>query len=131
MIKTEPKMEVIDIIKDIVINETSVDITQQKRNRELVEVRSLYFHIVKHLSPMQTFESIGRSVNKNHATVIFGITQYETYAKYNKELDKLKAKIIKRFRLEHKFYQIHSIDDEIKVLEEQLAELKEFRETLT
>ncbi len=130
MRKTEPKMDVIDIVKDIIINESGVDINQVKRNRNIVEVRSLFFHVVKELSPMETFSGIGRSVNKDHATVMFGISQYETYARFNKELDKLKAKVMKRFRLEYKFYQIHSIDDEIRNLEERLAELKEFRDTL-
>lgn len=130
MKKTEPKMDVIDIVKDIIITESGVDINQVKRNRNFVEVRSLFFHIVKELSPMQSFSNIGRSVNKDHATVMFGISQYETYARFNKELDKLKAKVMKRFRLEYQFYQIHSIDDEIRNLEERLAELKELRETL-
>jgi chromosomal replication initiation ATPase DnaA len=130
MIKTEPKMDVIDIVKDIIINESGVDINQVKRNRNIVEVRSLFFHVVKELSPMQSFSNIGRSVNKDHATVMFAISQYETYARFNKELDKLKAKVVKRFRLEYQFYQIHSIDDEIRNLEERIAELKELRDTL-
>lgn len=130
MRKTEPKMDVIDIVKDIIITESGVDINQVNRKRNIVEVRSLFFHVVKELSPMQSFSNIGRSVNKDHATVMFGISQYETYARFNKELDKLKAKVVKRFRLEYQFYQIHSIDDEIRNLEERIAELKELRETL-
>jgi hypothetical protein len=131
MKKTEPKLDVIDIVKDIIINESGVDINQPSRKRGIVELRSLFFHVVKDLSPMLTFESIGQSVEKDHSSVMYGISQYETYARYNKELDKLRAVVVKRFRLEHKFYQIHSIDDEIRDLEERLAELKEFRESLT
>ena len=126
-----PKLDVIEVVKDIIIKESGIDINLATRKREIVETRSLFFHVVRHLAPLQSYESIGRSVNRNHATVLFAVNQYETYAKFNKELDKLRAIILKRFRLEHAIYHIHSIDDEIRGLEERLTELKEFRALLS
>jgi hypothetical protein len=123
-------MNHIEIIKDLVINESGIDIGEKSRKRNIIELRSLFYTITKTLKPMASFNSIGICVGVNHATVMHSIEMFEVYSTYNKELNKLKDIIINRYRIEHKFYAIHSIDDEIKRLEEQLVELKGLKEIL-
>ena len=123
-------MEAIDIIKDLVIKESGVDITQKTRCRNVIEVRSLFYNVAKTLKPMESYTAIGRSVGVNHATVLHSLAMFEVYTTYNKELNKLKQSIINRYRIEHKYYAVHTIDDEIAILEQRLAELKELKETL-
>jgi hypothetical protein len=55
---------------------------------------------------------------------------FDTYTKYNKELNRLKEVIINRYRLEHKFYAVTSIDAEIERLENRINLLREHKENL-
>lgn len=123
-------MEAIDIIKDLVIKESGIDFDKKSRKRNVIEVRSLFYNVAKTLKPMESFSAIGRSVGVDHATVMHSLKMYEVYSTYNKELNKLKTAIINRYRIEHKFYAVHSIDDEIQRLEQQLNELKQLKEIL-
>jgi len=123
-------MEAIDIIKDLVIKESGIDISKKSRQRNVIEVRSLFYNVAKTLKPMESYTAIGRSVGVNHATVLHSLGMFEVYTTYNKELNKLKTAIINRYRIEHKFYAVHSIDDEIERLEQQLNELKQLKESL-
>ena len=123
-------MSDIDIIKDLVIKESGIDIGERTRRREVVEIRGLFFHVTKTLKPLSTFNSMGKSVGVDHTTVMHSMGMFDTYSKYNKVLNSLKETIINRYRIERKFYQKHTIDDEIDLLEKRLAELKEYRETL-
>ena len=55
------------------INESlSIDISRETRKREYVEGRYIYYHICRKKYG-STFEQIGRSIGKNHATVMHGI----------------------------------------------------------
>jgi hypothetical protein len=123
-------MEAIDIIKDLVIKESGIDISKRTRQRSVIEMRSLFYNVAKTLKPMESYTAIGRSVGVNHATVLHSLGMFEVYTTYNKELNKLKTAIINRYRIEHKFYAVHSIDDEIERLEQQLNELKQLKESL-
>lgn len=123
-------MEHIEIIKDLVIRESGIDIVEKSRKRNVIELRSLFYNVAKTLKPMESYSAIGRSVGVNHATVLHSLGMFEVYTTYNKELDKLKNTIINRYRIEHKFYAVHSIDDEIERLEQQLNELKRLKESL-
>jgi hypothetical protein len=123
-------MNGIEIIKDLVINESGIDIGERTRRREVIEMRGLFFHITKLVKPLSTFNSMGKSVGVDHATVIHSLNMFETYTKYNKELNRLKEIIINRYRLEHKFYLVTSIDDEIERLENRINLLREHKEKL-
>jgi len=123
-------MEAIEIIKDLVIKESGVDITQKTRCRNVIEVRSLFYNVAKTLKPMESYSAIGRSVGVNHATVLHSLGMYEVYSTYNKALNNLKQSIINRYRIEHKYYAVHSIDDEIELLEKRIAELRELKNIL-
>ena len=123
-------MGAIDIIKDLVVKESGIDISKRTRQRNVIEMRSLFYNVAKTLKPMESYSAIGRSVGMNHATVLHSLAMFEVYITYNKELNDLKNNIINRYRIEHKFYAVHSIDDEIERLEQQLNELKQLKESL-
>jgi hypothetical protein len=123
-------MEHIEIIKDLVIRESGIDIGEKSRKRNVIELRSLFYNVAKKLKPMASYSAIGRSVGVDHATVLHSMKMFEVYTTYNKELDKLKNAIINRYRIEHKFYGIQSIEMEIERLEQQIAELKQHKEFL-
>jgi hypothetical protein len=123
-------MSDIEIIKDILINESGIDINIKTKKREVIEMRGLFYKVVKILKPNTTFGAIGSSVGFNHATVMHSLNMFDVYSTYNKELNRLKDVMINRYKLEHKFYAITSIDDEIKRLEDQINLLREHKENL-
>jgi len=84
------------IIKTI-LEETKVDITILTRKRETIELRSLYFTVLKELKPYKTLQQLGKELDLDHTTVIHSLKMYKTYRKFNKELDYLKSKILYNF----------------------------------
>lgn len=84
------------IIKTI-LEETKVDITILNRKRETIELRSLYFTVLKELKPHKTLHQLGNELQLDHATVIHSLKMYKVYSKFNKELNQLKSKIIYNF----------------------------------
>lgn len=123
-------MSDIEIIKDLLIKESGVDITERTRHRNVIELRSLFYNIVKEVSPISSYSAIGRSVGVNHATVLHSFKMFEIYSKYNKGLNRLRDNVVKRFKLENNFYGILTIDEEIQRLELKIAELNELKEFL-
>jgi hypothetical protein len=120
-------MKTTEIIKELIFDETGVDIADKTRTRTKVEYRSLYFNIIKMLEPKLTFREIGESVNKDHTTVIYGINQYEIFIKYNKNLEKVKNQVLLTYGKNHNKYGLINIDEEISLLEQRIIELKELK----
>lgn len=63
------------LVKDISkrTNISVRDICSRKHDRAFSEVRQLYFKRAKELFPGASFRSIGEVINRDHATVIYGI----------------------------------------------------------
>lgn len=123
-------MNDIEIVKDLIIKESGVDITERRRYRNVIELRSLFFNVAKEVSPISTYSAIGRSVGVNHATVLHSLQMFDVYSKYNKVLNELKDNVVRRFKLENKFYGVKTIDEEIQRLELRIAELNELKKFL-
>ena len=86
-------MEITERLKDIIKLETDTNINLRTRKREIVEIRSLYCSILKQLKPNKTYQSIGNSIELNHATIIHAVRMYDIYEKSNPELKRLRNKI--------------------------------------
>jgi len=74
-------MKTTEIIKELILEETGIDIADKLRTRTNVEFRSMYFNIIKNLEPKLSLREIGEAVNRDHATVIYGLNQLETLGK--------------------------------------------------
>ena len=111
-------------VRQHIITELGIDVFISTRERYNVEARCLYYTILKELTPKQSLEKIGRSINKDHATVIYGLGQYESFCFYNKNLDLIKRKIIILYNSANDFYKVEYIDDEIYRLEQMISELQ-------
>jgi hypothetical protein len=94
-------MDITERLKDIILNETNIDVKEVSRNRNIIELRSLYYTLIKHFKPKLTLMDIAESVNKNHATVIHSLNNYKMYEMYNDELKQLRSLIIKQIELEN------------------------------
>ena len=103
-------MDITERLKEIILQETDTDINIRTRKKNTVEIRSLYCNILKELKPNRTLQSIGDTVDLNHASVIHSLKMYEVYSKDNPDLKKIKQIIMSHF---------------VKVDETQIEELNE------
>jgi hypothetical protein len=103
-------MEITERLKEIILQETGEDINIKTRKKNTVEIRSLYCTILKQLKPNKTLQSIGDTIDLDHATIIHALKMYEVYSKDNSDLKKIKEIIMSHF---------------IKVDETQIEELNE------
>jgi hypothetical protein len=65
---------------------TYVDITERTRKREVVELRSVYFTIMKAIKPNYTLAKLGDTLQLDHATVIHSLSNFDNYISYNPKL---------------------------------------------
>jgi hypothetical protein len=99
----------IDKIKEIVEKETGVNLSNPSRRSELVYVRALYYNLCREYT-LHSLEAIGKSVGKNHATVLHGIKLFrdwidqheERYIKAYEKMDKL---VSREFKKENRKYK--------------------------
>jgi hypothetical protein len=90
-------MEITERLKEIILQETNTDFTIKIRKRETIELRALYCNVLKQLKPNITLQSIGDTLELNHATIIHALNKYNEYEKYNKDLKRLKASVLSHF----------------------------------
>ena len=93
-------MEITQRLKEIIKQETNTNIDIRTRNRQTVEMRSLYCNVLKQLKPNKTLQSIGDTLELNHATVIHALKNYKMYEEYNPELKKFKQTILSYFTMD-------------------------------
>lgn len=95
-------MEITQRLKEIIKQETNTNIDIRTRNRQTIEMRSLYCNILKELKPNKTLQSIGDTLDLNHATIIHALKNYKMYEDYNPELKKFKETILSYFESKDK-----------------------------
>jgi hypothetical protein len=79
---------------------TNIDVFENSRRKEVVELRSLLVYILRNVEDM-TYETIKEFFNLNgkeydHATALHAYKNYEMYCKYNKNLDKYFEQIVNK-----------------------------------
>ena len=117
-------MEINEKIKELVLQQTSINVDDTTRTREQVEARSLYYTLIKELTPKATLKQIGSSVNKNHATVIHGLNQWDMLVRYNPTLNKYKERILKMFDKEIDSTDIDLLRKQVNRLQGELIDLQ-------
>ena len=103
-------MELTQRLKEIIKQETNTNIDIRTRNRQTVEMRSLYCNVLKEVKPNKTLQAIGDTLELNHATVIHALKNYKMYEEYNPELKKFKRTILSYFTIDN--------EEELKELSE-------------
>jgi len=79
-VNNKTKQGLIDSISKIL----DVDITEHTRKRETLNGRMIYYALLRDMN--HSWASIGRSVGKNHATVINGYRMFEDLVVYDRDL---------------------------------------------
>lgn len=81
-----------DYIKKRIKDISNINISKVSRQREIVEYRALYCFLLRKYSN-QSLTEIGKSISKNHATVIHALKNYEIYERYNEKVRITRSKI--------------------------------------
>lgn len=76
--KTLKTMKMLKEIMKLVSEQYGLDITQTNRRKDLVMARWVYYKLCRDFTPASLAE-IGKSLNKNHATVLHGLKGFENW----------------------------------------------------
>ena len=86
-----------DTIKQIVENYFEISISRNTRKRQYVEARAIYFKLCREFTQL-SLEQIGKSVNRDHASVLHGVKSINTWVQVDKRMNNnmriLKNKIV-------------------------------------
>lgn len=126
--ETKTTLAVKKAIKEII----GIDINENKRNREIVEARAIYYKILREIDKNRTLKSIGETVGKDHATVLHSLKHYDAFVQHNKSMSLYKDEILRKLNFEPlKDYSttkddiIHKQKLEILLLKYEIQLLKE------
>lgn len=70
------------------------------RTRECVQARFIYFKLAKTFCRYSSLSAIGREVNRDHATVLYGLSKYDSEAKYDVYMDDVYNKLYNNIVIE-------------------------------
>jgi hypothetical protein len=101
---------------------TCVDITERTRKREVVELRSVYFTIMKAIKPNYTLAKLGDTLQLDHATVIHSLSNFEMYMMQNSKLQDIFNALLEENSIEP-YEETDSDDVKIKVLQQRIEKL--------
>lgn len=73
--------------KKIIELETGIDVDIISRKRNFVEIRALYYKLLRDVLGM-TLQSIADTVNKDHATILHSIKNFDIWSSYSDDLRK-------------------------------------------
>ena len=73
-------------IKELILKELKVDISEQSRKREIIEARALYFYLVRKIYTKRSLQSIAADFDMNHATVVHALKNFPIYENYNTKI---------------------------------------------
>lgn len=121
-------MEDLHTIKKIVMD-TGVNILSSSRDHEVVINRWLYYTLAKQYTKYSLRE-IGEVVGRNHATVIYGLKQFENERQWDKNLqtkyDRLSIICMKKMRCN----TMKEVDEQIKFMHTEIHKLYAIRKQL-
>lgn len=75
----------IERVKNLIKIESGIDVNQKSREREVVEMRAVYYKVLKDVMHL-SLTAIARTVNVNHATVIYSLNNFDIWASFNKNM---------------------------------------------
>lgn len=100
-----------------------LDLKSKCRKRELVYTRNILY---KHLRNKGiSLQAIGKMFNRDHATVLFGLNQYERLINYD-DFKELQESVCNRLELNHKLKP----KAEVSYLENRVLECKTLKDLI-
>jgi hypothetical protein len=109
-------------LKRIIKDETNIDLENEHtlicRDRDFVEARAMYYNLLRQYTNM-TYTKIGKTVNKNHASVLHACNSFDYWLKQDEGLLNVYTKIKEQFR---KYLGYEKADKKLEYNLERLLE---------
>lgn len=133
-----------ETIKKLVENYFKIELNSKTRRREYVEARAIYYKLLRENTRM-SLASIGKTMNRDHATALHSIRKIEDWLEFDKQLKQdyntLNARVQHAIRLNPElFNEVKSVEEfyevEYKKLENKHNQVltnntKEYRDLVT
>ena len=97
-------------IKELVKQEYGYDVDSPTRKREVVEARAMFYSVLKNFTNL-TLTGIARTVDKNHATVLHGLKNFDLWKKQNKYLEFAFRNVV------HRLETLDEVENYVDVME--------------
>lgn len=72
-------------IKNLIMIESGVDISERSREREIVEMRAVYYKLLRDVHHL-SLTRIARSIGYNHATVLYALNNYDNWSAFSNNM---------------------------------------------
>jgi len=113
-----------ETILEVVSKNTGLNLKKNTRKRPYAEGRYIYFHLAReYASDGKSLARIGKSVKKDHATVLHGIRFCDDQLKVSKDFkvfyNDIKDEVLKKKRMIKRFPKSEKALDRIQYLEDQ------------
>lgn len=125
-----------DEIKKIIQNHFQLNISEKSRRFDLVFARACYFKICRDLTN-NSYQKIGSSLGKNHATVMHGIKTLNDLIETDKDLQNRYYTLLNKFseynKIKEKMTLTQLVTEYNKLVllcDEKDAKIKELTETI-
>ena len=107
-------------IKELILKELRVDITEQSRKREIIEARALYFYLVRKIYTKRSLQSIAADFDMNHATVVHALKNFPMYENYNTKILDCKNLILHLLEVEQEMTEEDKFKKKLHDMEQEL-----------
>jgi len=124
-------MHTINSVRDSISKLFDVDLSSSKRDTKHFRARSVFYKMCYNLCYKPTLQSIGDSVNRNHATVIHSIKTFENNLKF----DPIMRDMYEKMNVIHKQYEgedltIPALIKDNEILKQKIYELESSEDKL-
>lgn len=118
-----------DKIKSEICRRYNLDwsvIEGRSRIRKVVDARRLYCGVLRNIFRL-TFQEIGDILNKNHATILHGITQHDTFVRILKSYKRNYEEIESTLMIDDNYYihEVIEVERKMNELSQRLNDLIE------
>ena len=130
MIKSIEEIKRVKEIANTVVSEYyGLDIEEDTRKREYVTARSMYFKLLRENTRI-SFESIGRDLNRDHATVLHSLKQLDGYLKFDASLRMDYIRMSNQLNLKMESEANGDVEDKYQELLKKYNELNIIKDSL-
>jgi hypothetical protein len=112
----------LEFIKEKVENETSLKLETKSRDLDSTIARWLYFKIAK-LNTGYSLNEIGRLVNRNHSTVVYGLKNVDYELNTSKALQHKYNMLDTVCKAHLNYKKVSDIDEAVKLLNVEIKKL--------
>ena len=109
--------------------DTGINILSSSRDHEVVINRWLYYTLAKEYT-QYSLREIGEVVGRNHATVIYGLKQFENERQWDKDLQAKYDRLTIICMKETRCNDVKAVDEQIKFMHTEIHKLYAIRKQL-